>query len=202
MKKSHTDRSGGFTLIELVTVMGIMAVLVALVVGAGTAISEHWKRETTIETIRLLDAALMRYYEDWGRYPWLGDPSKKEIMDAVDETAGTGYAPIPSARAYELPKNEAMLFAILNMRQRRGPYMSAGAGQTVEFNIGANIVTVYVDGWGRPIQYFEPEGAVTRPRLMSEGPGKDFRNDTESQKDNIYNYGDFSSPTGSGGPTP
>jgi len=60
---------GGFTLIELVVVIGIIALLVSitLVVGASVAASARGKK--TKDAIRVMDASLTEYISDRGKLP-------------------------------------------------------------------------------------------------------------------------------------
>lgn len=193
MRQAHGGHGAarrGFTLVELVTVMGILAILVTLVVGAFKGIGTRVAREGTVQMMAALDAALRAYYDDWGKFPWTDEavpPSVAYLLGKVDDTAGTGYAPVPFNRNYDNMR-EAVLYAALNMRQRHGPYMASGAGQVMVKVYSSYSYRVYVDGWGRPIQYRPPELNATVPLLMSEGPRQDFDADAETKKDNIYSY--------------
>ncbi|MBE3070565.1 MAG: type II secretion system protein, partial [Planctomycetes bacterium] len=188
----HGAARRGFTLVELVTVMGILAILVALVVGAFKGVGSRVAREGTIQMMAALDAGLRAYYDDWGKFPWTNESvpnSVAHLMGTVDEAAGTGYVPVPFAKAGVVDNmREAMLYAALNMRQRHGPYMASGAGQVAVKLYQTYSYRVYVDGWGRPIQYWLPEVDAPAPLLMSEGARQDFEADADTKKDNIYSY--------------
>jgi prepilin-type N-terminal cleavage/methylation domain-containing protein len=192
-------RPRGFTLVELVTVMGILAVLMTLVIGAVQGVRGRMAREATIQMIGALDAALQAYYADWGKYPWTNEsvpPEVAHLMGTVDDTVGTGYAPV-SFSSSAPNKTEAMLYAALNMQQRHGPYMAGGTGQVAVKSFGAQkFYRVYTDGWGRPILYLPPErgaGAtpdreVSVPLLVSEGARQNFDADPKTKDDDIRNY--------------
>jgi prepilin-type N-terminal cleavage/methylation domain-containing protein len=189
----------GFTLVELVTVMGILTVLMTLVIGAVQGVRGRMAREATIQMISALDAALQAYYADWGKYPWTNDPVPSEVahlMGTVDDTAGTGYAPVPF-NSPATNKTEAILYAALNMQRRSGPYMAGGTGQVAVKSFGAQkLYRVYTDGWGRPILYFPPERPagstadreVSVPLLVSEGARQNFDADAKTKDDDIRNY--------------
>lgn len=189
------SRARGFTLVELVTVMGILVILVTLIVGAAQGIQEKVARDGTRQILCALNNALQNYYEDWGRFPWYEHPAPHDTLGAVagfdNPKAVPNYCPAPMSRAYE-NKVEAMLYAALNMRERNGPYMKAGAGNVKQISIGGLLTyRVYSDGWGRPIHYLEPAGGSSVPLLMSEGPRKDFPDDNwpgESKADNLTSY--------------
>ncbi len=194
----------GFTLVELVTVMGILTVLVTLVIGAVQGVRGRMAREATIQMISALDVALQAYYADWGKYPWTNEPVPSDVahlMGTVLETIPSppipGYNPVPFSSAAP-NKREAMLYAALNMRQRNGPYMVGGTGQVAVkfFGTTRQSYRIYVDGWGRPILYYPPErpaGAtpdreVSAPLLVSEGARQNFDSDPTTKEDDIRNY--------------
>ena len=195
----------GFTLVELVTVMGILAILVALIVGAAQGVSDLAARKTTERILASLDSALVHYYEDWGKFPWYQEESDPDLAELLGAVAGSDprdrslpkYCPIPIQGRFE-NEVEAMLYATLNMRERNGPYMPAGSPNVkiVPFTVSWKY-RVYVDAWGRPVHYFQPQGDSKVPLLMSEGRTKDFFDPVRqsgdiwparSKADNLTNY--------------
>lgn len=210
-------RVGGFTLVELLTVIAIMAVLISLVVGAFTGVKNRVARENTILMFRALEGALKRYYDDWGAYPWLlevqytvSEPLKDTqvtIMNKADPT----FLP-PESYAGKGSRATALLYTALNSRQRSGPYLPGSSAQAIQKEIKAGNITytflMYADGWGRPIMYGPPgknnnsepplntallvdmdSTRSTMPRLESRG-GDEFENkaDKYDKGDNLSNY--------------
>jgi prepilin-type N-terminal cleavage/methylation domain-containing protein len=188
------DPPRAFTLVELLTVIAIIAILMSLVVGAFTGTKGRVARENTGLMFRALESALQAYYRDWGAYPYFVEVLMKvndkdeRVMDRVSDTL------IPPGGSEDL---EAMgiLYAALNTRMRNGPYMPGSSSQTVEIMVStgggqAYPVMVYADGWGRPIMYGPPltapnptDGSTpTLPRLESRG-GDEF-----DKGDNLKNY--------------
>ena len=189
------DPPRAFTLVELLTVIAIIAILMSLVVGAFTGTKGRVARENTGLMFRALESALQAYYRDWGAYPYFVEVMMKvndkdeRVMDRVSDTL------IPPGGSEDL---EAMgiLYAALNARMRNGPYMPGSSSQTVEIMVStggggqAYPVMVYADGWGRPIMYGPPltapnptDGSTpTLPRLESRG-GDEF-----DKGDNLKNY--------------
>ncbi len=209
------ERTGAraFTLVELITVMGILVILAALIVGAAQGLHDRTARDTTVRILAALDAALQRYYDDWGKFPWYKKERDANLVEllgpvagALDSQAEPSYCPVPlnDQDTGMETKVGAMLYAALNMRERNGPYISGGASKEVRLKSSQyRACRVYVDGWGRPIHYFQPQKDVqtgilmAMPLLMSEGRTKDIFNENllqgdiwpkESKADNLTNY--------------
>ncbi|GAG01443.1 unnamed protein product, partial [marine sediment metagenome] len=188
------------------------AILTALIVGAAQGLHDRAARGTTVRILAALDAALQRYYDDWGKFPWYKNESDAALAEllgpvagALDDEAVPSYCPVRRDDAGMETRVGAMLYAALNMRERNGPYISGGAGNVKVVRLKSSeyrACRVYVDGWGRPIHYFQPQTdhsinpprLVPMPLLMSEGRRKDFPDDTwapdtsNSKADNLTNY--------------
>jgi len=207
------DPPRAFTLVELLTVIAIIAILMSLVVGAFTGTKGRVARENTGLMFRALESALQAYYRDWGAYPYFVEVVMKvndkdeRVMDRVSDTL------IPPGGSEDL---EAMgiLYAALNTRMRNGPYMPGSSSQTVEIMVStgggqAYPVMVYADGWGRPIMYGPPgmhkehrdtgpntvllvdmdSTGSTMPRLESRGGDEfDKKVGKYDKGDNLSNY--------------
>jgi len=119
-----------------------------------------------------LDAALDRYYDDWGKFPWTADTSDG-LMGQVD--ARKGLRPAKGAD----DDAAAALFAALNLRMsgKRGPYIPNAGMRILEKNSGGASYRVYGDGWGRPIHYDPPPRGAKKPLLASDGEDPDDPND-------------------------
>lgn len=158
----------GFTLVELITVMGILAILVTFVVGAAQGLKDSIANKATRATLVVLDAALRKYYDDWGKYPW-----REDTPDGVMGKVDPNELFFKTADIANPDYNESLLFAALNMRRRTGPYLPGGSGQTIDRRIlvaGATLTyQLYADGWGRPITYQPPKTGTFIPLLTSKG---------------------------------
>ncbi|MEA3367095.1 MAG: type II secretion system protein [Planctomycetota bacterium] len=200
--------TAGFTLVELLTVMGILGILVALVVGAAHGIRQHAARTETDQTLRAIQAGLSKYYDDWHKYPWYDDADDHPLMGMV--RGGTrnepGYRPLKGRDIQRGDPAAACLYASLAMGERNGPYYTGAGGsvETLAYEDGEGYM-VFVDGWGRPVHYFQPiekpaadrpsgagpqdaEYYMGTPLLMSEGPQKDMPDMDDTKEDNVYNY--------------
>jgi len=174
-----------FTLVELITVMAIMAILMAMIVGVVPSIQDAWRAKITRTRLQAIVAALNSYAEDYGgKYPWT--VNIHPMMRNVPGSTGTGFnegkvlfpetSPSSEWDYYE----EAILYAALTSSLRRGPYYQAGGGQTVvrkEFNL-------FADGWERPIlyEYNSSTGLLVR------SVGKNGVKETGSSGDDIVYY--------------
>ena len=100
----HRPARSGFTLIELMVVIGIIAILVAMTVPVvGRAIDSARRGQASTE-VKGIEAALLQYYNEYGRFPHGNDPGGSDyrygeggnadnrnlmnVLRAVDNTAG------------------------------------------------------------------------------------------------------------------
>jgi len=189
----------GFSLIELITVIGILSVLMGLVIGAARDIAQHAAYVETDQTIAGLQVGLSSYFDDWGRFPYHKDvdPLMGAVAGARDAGAKPNYCPVDAMNASMADRPAAVLYAALTMQERNGPYYRGTGGniRNMILDKQSSIVSykVFVDGWGRPIHYFEPyqkpDGVEAQfPLLMSEGPTKDMPGMSDTTDDNITNY--------------
>ena len=196
-------RRGGraFTLVELITVMAIIATLMAMIVGVAPRIQDAWRARITRTRLLAVAAALQAYAEDYsGKYPWKDDTGP---MRDVTTTSGTGFnewsilfpAQVYPTATWEYYE-EAILYAALTSPLRRGPYYKAGGGQMVVRKDGTKEFNLFADGWERPIRYLEPQGSqATIPLLISAGSNGTFDYsgtsplpDYPQETDDITNY--------------
>ncbi|MBE3096808.1 MAG: hypothetical protein IMZ44_06710 [Planctomycetes bacterium] len=126
--------------------------------------------EATQRIFVALDAALGRYYDDWKKFPWTADTSDG-LMGEVD--ARKGLRPAKGAA----DDAAAVLFAALNLRMQRGPYVPNAGMRILEKNSGGASYRVYCDGWGRLIHYDLPPRGVKKPLLESDGQDPDDPDD-------------------------
>jgi prepilin-type N-terminal cleavage/methylation domain-containing protein len=176
----------GFTLVELITVVTILCILVALVVGAMVGVKNSEAYQSTRLMFEALDSALARYYEDWNLYPYCTAPPSTSY--------GNIGANLPTTGVTE-DNQEAALYAALTTTKRKGPYITGGT-QALMKSIGAGGGTYYkyfmfTDGWGRKIKYarlMSGQAAVNVPPVLwSDGPNE------ADPLDDIFNY-DYTKP--------
>ena len=192
LRQGYGGQAGGqtrraFTLVELITVMAIMAVLVAMIMGAAKGIQEQQRVTATREMLHGLKAALQNYADAYvGKYPgipaWDPVPHDGPMRD-VTTTGGFNewkvlfpsisppppFSPGTGQGQYQ---EEAILYAALMSPLRGGPFARALAGRTVVRADGSNQFALFADGWGRPIVYNYNAGELMLRPLGSD-PEKD-----------------------------
>ena len=152
----------GFTLVELLTVITIMAVLVTLLLGAVQSVRRIVAAKATTEIFEALDAALQEYYRDWGSYPW-SDTSVGDYVQVDLTSANSDYAAVKDLTPAET-LNAAILYVALTTRSRHGPYFRGGASAAITKGPSTAPYYVFKDGWGRMIYYMAPAVAQNRTR--------------------------------------
>jgi prepilin-type N-terminal cleavage/methylation domain-containing protein len=176
-------RPRGFTLVELITVIAILGILVTLTVGAVQGVRNNAARKATEEIFSALDAALQRYYDDWGKYPYISTTGDFGVVDWTNQEEYKFLRDISNSQM----KANATLFAALTVNRRRGPYFRGGITQAKIFktqDFGGKPYRAFTDGWGREISYV-PGGTITSPpRLESLGAN----DDPTALTDNMRNW--------------
>lgn len=144
-----TTADRAFTLVELLTVLAIVGVLSALLIGSGVRVREGAKVAQAKAELAALAAGLEAYRRQWGDYPWTGDGA--ELLQALVGRRGPRGAGGGGRSVIELQR----------FRTERGsdPFATAAAR--------------LVDPWGRPYRYaYRTSEAWAAPSfvLFSEGP--------------------------------
>jgi general secretion pathway protein G len=75
----------GFTLLEIIIVLGILGTLMAVLVGGLGSGSDSAKKKETAVKVNNVQGALLKYQADIGRYP-----SKEEGLSALVSNPGMG----------------------------------------------------------------------------------------------------------------
>ncbi len=116
---SNNSRATGFTLVEILIVVSIIAVLMSLVLGALSMAQNNAKKAQAANMVNLLSNALEKFYEDEGYYPGakmepdenafpllyealLGDPSE----EGSKAGRGAPYLEVKENDVFWLPDEE------------------------------------------------------------------------------------------------
>ena len=130
MKKRTTGgRQAGFTLIEMLTVIAIIAILAAIMVpvtGAAKRIAERRRAMTEMNSIKV---AAIQFYTEHRYMPWPGDPKVGEDK----WTSGADQSPVMDLLTGNNPLKKTYL---------QIPTKSQDPGNPL----------LFVDPWGQPYQ--------------------------------------------------
>ncbi|MCE7974590.1 MAG: type II secretion system protein [Leptolyngbya sp. PLA1] len=167
-----------FTLMELLVVIGIIAVLIAITFMVGRAVTTNSKKGVTQDTLRVLDSALTAYVAAKGELPppWLPDPrtggagrrvpiaDAREMPDPGNSNGqGAEVGIIPSIAYFvrqceSVPEAKALLDRLPSKVAVQRP-LPLEQGVALPYNTSSTQVasfTVILDGWGKPIRYVHP----------------------------------------------
>ncbi|MDX2146510.1 MAG: type II secretion system protein [Planctomycetota bacterium] len=149
-----------FTLMELLIVIGVIALLAGIAIVVGGTVVRGSKQSLTENTIRVLDLSLDAYIADKGssppafvRHP---DPTIEELIPVADaEGSGANSdSPIPALSWYliqikEVPAASKVLDQLNPKLVTTDQVPGASGGFKGTFR-------TVVDAWGNPIRYVHP----------------------------------------------
>jgi len=90
--------NAGFTLVEMLIVVAIIALLATMVVGLAARIDNQSKERGLKSTFTLLDGALQEYYDYWKAFP---DPNKAPYLTHSAALYGQLYSTPTSRKILE-----------------------------------------------------------------------------------------------------
>jgi len=141
----------GFTLVEMLTVVAIITLLSALLIGIAGRIDDQAKERTLKSTFALLEAALQEYREFKGDFP--GPPPFLTAPAARSEYLYSELHVIPGSRKILETVSDSLI------KNRFGTVDSP--------------LEIY-DPWGTALDYRYEPGRDTFPLLQSAGPDRKY----------------------------
>lgn len=167
-------RSGGFTLVELLTVIIIISVLIAITFAVGQGVIQGQRARLAQDTIRVADVAVDAYYRDVGDTPPVlveapganaGDPTVLLPMaDAADGQSISGAdesrkTAINSVGLFVRSLDRVGLDEVLRpLSTEQLSFFDpddAAPGGELGFNRQPELRTI-LDPWGRPMRFVHP----------------------------------------------
>lgn len=164
--KYKTLKRGAFTLIELITVITIIALLFSLVVGGFTYADRYSKRSKTEVTIKAVRSGLENYKEEFGSYP------RPKSEDVTVEIANKLYIVGGAACLYQALSGDG--FDQISGATGQGTSNSDGNLDDYENKnvmlkdmpreLWATSGSYYfiIDGFGHPIRYIKAAATVSQ----------------------------------------
>ncbi len=157
---------GAFTLVELLVVVGVLALLVGLLFPALNSIRRSQKVERTEAAIETISSALEAYRNDYGLYP-------------------------PCEMVEGLNRGNRSMVVCLNARGPSWPYLPSGyldSAGDIRDEVGEPAAPLLRDEWERPFVYFDTSAMREATAHDYEGnPGvRPVRGPT-----GYYNFGRF-----------
>ncbi len=167
---SRDGTRGGFTLLEMLIVIGLVALLVGLSAMVGSSVINSGKKKATFGVIQTLDTALAAYIDQKGTNPPALveipyaelSPSLQTAMSnesafypAIDGSGGQvpgDLSPVNSVALFlksasVVPQAQSLISAM------NSKYVSI---YSADENVMPSMLTVF-DAWGNPIRYVHPK---------------------------------------------
>ena len=156
MTRVARRRNGkGFTILELLTVIGIILFLMAFLAGVFLRYTKQAKVKATQKLLERIGIGLERYYADFRAYPpdtgyGLAKETKKDIINKV-EVVLYDSGSLWRYLGQELVKRRTDG----SVEKNCGPYVDFRQEELVEYTDGAHVGKSYyvVDTWNSPVGY-------------------------------------------------
>jgi prepilin-type N-terminal cleavage/methylation domain-containing protein len=145
------NKKYGLSLLEMLIVVGIIAILATMVISVASRIDMQAKEKATENLLALLDSALQEYYEFTSRFP---EQSETDSANAVIHSEFL-YSELTSVPDAQTILNKISRSAIDNKYEN------------------TEMVSEIYDPWGTPLDYLYITGDHF-PLLVSAGPDKTF----------------------------
>jgi len=182
-------RKKGFSIVETLVIIAVIAVLAAMVLGVGKHVKEQGKIKLTKSTIDILVTAVELYYQDEGHMPYNyyfggGIPV---IKTGSMEPNRSGESLYHSLNRNVKSKRliNAITDSLITSRNAAGEILTVditdGSGAVIDSDV---VLPRFIDAWGNTLRYYYDFAAGNTFCLIS-SPGKDKRYGTEDDITNL-----------------
>lgn len=188
VKRSGTKK--GFSIVEVLTAVAILAVLVGILLGVGSRIKGQADDRLAESGISLIVTALERYYDYHGAFPFEATVDydqfdlESDTNGVVNTTIGTHLHEYSSSEAlcYFLDRTPVSRGMIEKMDSKLMTSKDAGGINLMISIAGGSDTSLvrFVDPWGESLRYTYLVGD-NFPVVESAGPDGDF----DTQGDNV-----------------
>jgi len=160
----RSKRLAGFTLLELLVVIGIVAVLIAAFLAIGAKVTSDTKRKATISRVMLVTTALERYRNEFDAYPPNPAGGFEDDGTLVKYLCGA--------------ENRGVVACPGTTREKHFEAFLPLSSETVK-QVGDKLVLI--DNWGTPLHYFNCKAYVDG--------GGNAENCHKPDKCDVWSYG-------------
>jgi prepilin-type N-terminal cleavage/methylation domain-containing protein len=161
-----TRKQSGFSILEVLTTLAIMAVLVSLVLGLGKRIKAQAREDLCKSGIDIINCALQEYYDQYTAFPFTADFAfdQADLDLLLDAEFGGGSIAGTVKDAYA--SSEALFYCLdrkcPNSRKlidKLAISLTAGGRQ---YDDGTDLLDLvrFVDPWGNALRYTYSAGDV------------------------------------------
>lgn len=186
MTNATTTRRRGFTIIELLIVIAILATLVALTMAVGGAVLEGARKRQTMASLQIMDSSLSSYIAERDDIPppLMGVPrdaakreARRRVIPVIDGSTRQGkelIRPINAGAMFMYQASEIASIKIAfegldsKLVQRynidEAPVANIRRGQPIDQDLEQPELPTMFDAWGNPIRYVHPafDGIILR----------------------------------------
>ena len=186
-------RHHGFSMLEVLTAVAIIAVLVSLVLGLGKRIKDQAQERLCKSAIDIISSALEQYYDQYTAFPFTTDPAYGQanliFLLETEFNPVTSSEILPADVCDEYASSEALYYYLdkkcPNSRKlidKLAVSLTAGGRKYLVDSVDELDLIRFVDPWGRSLMYTYSAGDVF-PVVASAGADGDF----DTGEDNIIN---------------